>query len=82
MLSELTSLVSFEDCTFGLEMCKSKTSRGFMFELCHKINILTVECSAYGYRRNSQNYHFEPKDMRTLAEMLLMAIWINMKEEN
>ena len=42
LLSSITPLVSFKDCTFGIDRAKIKTSRGFMFNLCQKINILTV----------------------------------------
>ena len=63
MLSRLTPIINFKDCTFGLGPDKIRTARGFMFQLCQEVNVLTIECSFFGTNFSNKNVHFEPHHM-------------------
>lgn len=74
LISKLSPIFYFPDCTYGIDKSKANTARAFVFNTIKKVNVLTIECSFYGKNivktldKNIQSAEvFKPKDMSKLG---------------
>lgn len=76
ILSKFEPAFQLSDCTFGIDRWKENTARAFMFSLAKKVNMLTIEASFYGTKKESEEDVdcYQPATMNTYADNILKAL--------
>lgn len=82
IMSKLTPILHFPECTFGIDRTKENTARAFVYEASKKVNCMTLEISFFGtdrLKREKKPIEIAPyrlKHFKELSNALLEALLI------